>query len=193
MTEDRDIRCLLHFTQIANMPSIMQYGLLSRQKLGELGVLAHASDDYRLDNNNEVVSVSISRINQMMFESKRRKSRGSSWIILIISPEILWTHSCKFCWRNAAKNEIKNHRGWRGGYWAFQKMFDVDSNMQNSLHPRFPTDPEAEVQVLESIEAKYILGAIVEHSLVVERVQKYLDSLGDMKKREVIIEKYYFS
>src|SRR3546814_5336680 len=71
--------------------------------------LAYANDDGRLDWNEDAVSVSISRVNEPMFAAKRRKSGHADWIVLVLSATILWMHDCRFCWRNAVRNEIKHH------------------------------------------------------------------------------------
>lgn len=180
IANNRGVEFLLHFTQIANLPGIVKHGILPRRELHKSEHLAYASDQYRLDENLDAVSVSISRINEEMFRSKRRKSGHDDWLILVISAEILWSHRCIFCWRNAARNEIRNHRGWRGGPWAFSKMFDGRDGAANSLPMNYPADPEAEVQVLDPIAPNHILGAVVNKSRMVEPVREMLrDLLGD--------------
>ena len=175
--KDREVQFLFHFTQSANLPGIVRYGLMSRKNLGGPEYSAYASDQYRLDENEDAVSVSISRVNKAMFASKRRKSGHSNWAVLVLSSEILWTYDCRFCWTNAAKKQIKNHRGWRGGPWAFNEMFAGDNAVRSGLERCYPTDPEAEVQVLETIPSKYILGAIVDRPEMVGSVEKTLKGL----------------
>lgn len=177
IAEDRGVIYLMHFTQIANLPGIMDHGLLSRRTLAESKYLACASDQYRLDESEDAVSVAVSRVNEVMFAAKRRKSGHSDWVVLVLSSEILWTHNCRFCWRNAAKKEIKNHRGWRGGPWAFAEMFAGSNEIRSGLEQNYPTDPEAEVQVLEHVASKYIVGAIVERPEWLDPIQKCLNGL----------------
>lgn len=179
ISEDRGVHYLMHFTQIANLPGIVAHGLLSRRTLAEPKYLAYASDQYRLDESEDTVSVAISRVNEVMFAAKRHKSGHSDWVILVLSAEILWTHDCRFCWRNAAKREIRNHRGWRGGPWAFAEMFAGSNELRSGLEQCYPTDPEAEVQVLEHIASKYIIGAIVDRPELVDPIQKSLNELPD--------------
>lgn len=179
IAKEQEVDFLLHFTQAANLPGIVRHGILPRSELEKPMYLAHASDEYRLDENQDAVSVSISRINETMFLSKRRKSGHDNWLILGLSPEILWTHNCRFCWCNAARKEIKSQR-WLGGPWAFAKMFARGDAVESELPVNYPTDPEAEVQVLEPISPKYIFGAIVNQSRMVEPVQGLLKGLlGD--------------
>ena len=100
---DRDVRFLLHFTQAANLTGVVKHGLWPRRDLAAADHLAYASDYGRLDGNEDAVSVSISRVNGPMFAAKRRKSGHVDWIVLVLSATILWTHDCRFCWRNAAR------------------------------------------------------------------------------------------
>lgn len=189
IAKEREIELLLHFTQGANLPGIVEHGLLPRRELEKDMYMAYASDKYRLDDNLDAVSVSISRINGAMFEAKRRKSEHADWLVLVLSSEILWTHSCKFCWRNAARNEIRNHRGRRDGPWALDMMFSRGSGADNDLPMNCPTDPEAEVQVLEPVAPEYILGAVVNHSRMVEPVVRALSGLlGDSPL--VVVDKF---
>lgn len=177
IAEEREIGYLLHFTQTENLAGIVKNGLLPRRALEEHMYLA--SDRYRLDDNLDAVSVSISQYNKVMFETKRKKSGHDNWLILGLSRDILWTHNCRFCWRNAARKEIKSRR-WLGGPWAFAKMFARGEGEESNLPVNYPTDPEAEVQVLEPIAPKHILGAIVNHPRMVEPVQGVLrELLGD--------------
>lgn len=180
IAKKREIQLLLHFTQAANLPGIVEHGILPRREIEKDMYMAYASDKYRLDESLDAVSVSISRINEVMFEAKRRKSEHDDWLVLVLSSEILWTHSCKFCWRNAARNEIRSHRGRRDGPWALDMMFSRRVGAENELPMNYPTDPEAEVQVFDAIAPKYIKGAIVNHSGVVDPVQRALKGLlGD--------------
>ncbi|WP_426029493.1 DarT ssDNA thymidine ADP-ribosyltransferase family protein [Caulobacter sp. DWP3-1-3b2] len=173
----RHIPSLLHFTQTANLKGILRHGLLPRTKLAVLEYTAYASAQHRLDDSDEAISVSISEFNSVMFASKRIKSGHNDWVVLGLSPEILWTHICRFCWSSAAKKEIKNHRGWRGGPWAFEEMFAGSDEARGGLERCYPTDPEAEVQVLEPIAADHILGAVVGRLGMVEPVKELLRGL----------------
>ena len=177
IANSRSVRYLLHFTQAVNLAGIVRHGLLSRSELDKPEHLAYASDYVRRDGNDQAVSVSVSRLNATMFALKRKNTGNRNWVVLVLSAEVLWTHTCLFCWRNAAKKEIKEHRGWRGGPWAFSKMFDGSDQERSGLAPYEPTDPEAEVQVLEPIAPQWILGAVVNDPDMLEPVQVILNGL----------------
>lgn len=178
ISQDRDVRFLLHFTQAANLAGIVKHGLLSRVELATPGYLAYASDGFRLDDNDSAVSVSISRVNRGMFASKREKSGHANWVVLVLSAEILWTHCCLFYWRSAATREMKDIRGHRGGPWAFEKMFAGSDEARSGLAHCFPTDPKAEVQVLERIAPGYIQGAVVNRREMVTPVQTTMKEIS---------------
>jgi hypothetical protein len=110
----RRIPYLVHFTQVRNLPSIVTHGLLSREDLLTHGLDAFVSASDRLDEKDEAISVSISAINLEMFKAKQAAWGGSAWVILLLDPSILWTHSCRFLSRNAARRAMKEHRGFFG-------------------------------------------------------------------------------
>jgi hypothetical protein len=186
IARDRDVRLLFHFTQIANLAGIVEHGLSCRRVLAGPEYLAYASSKYRIDGNDGAVSVSISRLNRWMFNKKRKDSGHRDWVVLGLRPDILWTHDCRFCWRNAGHDKIKDHRGFRGGPWAFTRMFAGDDEARRDLPPSCPTDPEAEVQVLERIAPELIVGAIVDRPTTVARVSALLSGLpGDQRLVDV--------
>ena len=174
IVRDRRIQFLLHFTQIINLPGIMTHGLLPRRELEKPIHTAYASAKHRLDDNDDAISISISRINEPMFASKRDKSGHFNWLILALAPEILWTHDCRFCWRNAARKEIKDHRGWLGGPWALDQMFSEHLGTRAGLPDSCPTDLEAEVQVLGNIAPKYVRAIAVNRPEIAVPVEQAL-------------------
>jgi hypothetical protein len=190
IAEDREVPFLLHFTQSANLQGIVKHGLLPRRELEKLAYPVYVSDQHRLDENDAAVSVSISRMNEEMFTWKRERSGHENWLILALSPEILWTHNCRFCWCNAAKKEIKDRAGFLGGPWAFEKMFEGDESEREGLASCFPTNIGAEVQVLENIAPTYIRAVVTNDSRIVEPLQKTLSSLFDGARPLVFVEDY---
>lgn len=183
----RQIRNLLHFTQTANISEILKHGLVSRRALMASDYSAYASDYHRLDDNDDAVSISVSRLNGAMFASKQGKSGHEDWVVLVLSADILWTHPCLFSWRSAATKDIKNHPGWRGGPWAFEKMFEGNNEARTGLADCYPTYSDAEVQVMQSIAPTYIIGAVVSRPAKAEIVNEMLNgTLG--RHRPVVVE-----
>jgi hypothetical protein len=64
IVESRDIQYLYHFTQISNLCGIARNGILPRRELKKLDYIPDLSNRYRLDDNDDAVSVSISVVNE---------------------------------------------------------------------------------------------------------------------------------
>ena len=171
IAQARGIEQLLHFTLLENLPSIVEHGLLSRSEIGRRDIDAYAVDECRLDDRLDGLSLSIERPNWRMLKSMATRSQGSQWVCLGLSADLLWTHACRFCWRNASSNTMRQHRGWCGGPWAFEQMFDGSIGERIGLDPREPTFQDAEVQVLEPIAPTYIFGAVVSTPAAAARVE----------------------
>jgi hypothetical protein len=171
------VQLIFHFTQAANLPGIVQHGLLPRQILQNAPYQVFASNTYRLDGNSAATSVSISRINADMFRRKQEASGHKDWVVLVLWPNILWEKDCRFCWANAATKEIRDCTWFRGGPFAFEKMFEGGADQRCELEPCVPTDPAAEVQVLSPIEPEFIRGAVVPRESLRKPVEAVLQLL----------------
>lgn len=182
----RGIKQLLHFTLLENLPSIVEHGLLSRAELVNRQLDAYAVDEFRLDGQPEGLSVSIERPNWRMLKSMMARSRGFQWVCLGLSADLLWTHACRFCWRNASSTAMRNHRGWCQGPWAFNRMFDGSIEERTGLEPYDPTFEDAEVQVLEPIAPAQVFGAIVPTPAAAKRVNSiFCETSGAARAVEV--------
>ena len=164
----RGITALYHFTPLANLASILANGLISRRILDEHAAEYIYTDGWRNDGQLGAVSLSIHTINQSMFSKKLRGS-CCSWAILEVDASVLWTHPCLFNWRNAASSEMKGHTGFKGGPWAFDRMFtdeasrDPDRTLReiHGTPDNLPTYNDAEVQVLAPIAPELIRDVTV--------------------------------
>jgi hypothetical protein len=172
---ERRIPHLLHFTPTENLASIAAYGIRPRRTLQ--GLTYRPSAEGRLDGRSDAISVSITRLNTWMFASKRKSSRVRDWTVLMLSPSILWTHSCWFCWTNAASNEIAKKR-FLGGPWAFDEMFRRSTPESYSLPEACPTHSDAEVQILEPIAPTLIIGVVVDRHHKVGPTRRVLEGLS---------------
>jgi hypothetical protein len=194
----RDIQYLVHFTQVWNLPSIVTHGLLSRAELRARGLNALARDRFRLDERDEAISVSISAINHRMFRAKQKSGERTAWIVLLLDPSILWTHRCRFNWCNAAKTEMKAHRGFLGGPWGFDQMFSeaphpqfegTSYRVETGIPNYLTTRPDAEVQVFEAIAPQAILHAWVDRLDLAHDVQAELNRLSG-QERDVCVGEF---
>ena len=154
------IKNLLHFTKIENLPNILQRGLFPRADLDAQGISYKYNDEKRLDFCGNASCLSISFPNYKMFFKYRNIDKNQKWIVISLSPNLLWEKECAFCYSNAADSEItaipledrKNPE-------AFLEMFrDFQHYPKRSvlnLKDHYPTNPQAEVLVFDLIEPNY--------------------------------------
>lgn len=197
--QHRDIRFLLHFTLTRNLPNIVQHGILPRELLYPAEFTAYAGAQHRLDANDKAVSFSISGASQNIFSAKSRDSKQAEWVMLFIEPSILWTHNCRFCYRNAATREMRDHRGYLGGPWALEQMFSDEmaparfkgqSYRAETGIPWFlPTDPDAEAQIIGSVSADHIIGAWTCRNDHAMAIQGELNRLAG-PERDILVEDF---
>lgn len=157
------INLLLHFTRLGNLASILERGLLQRGAAHAYRAICN--DEYRLDGT-DAVCASIGFPNYKMFWSARQNNPDAEWVIVAIQPAALWRLPCAFCQTNAAAatvTAIPLHA--RTTVQAFQRMFgdfgDV-SRAKLNLPDCYPTNPQAEVLLLNGAPREYIMGVIVQ-------------------------------
>lgn len=156
--EGRKIESLFHFTHFKNLDSILANGIIPRRTMDFLGLQYAYNDKYRLDGYMNASCISISHPNYKMFYSLRMNTPDNRWVVLELSPNILLDKKCLFCHANAASAaevilDIESKTGING----FRRMFtDTVKREQLDLSDKYPTNPQAEVLVLDKIEPKYI-------------------------------------
>ena len=161
-----DIKTLCHFTSIERLHSILHRGILSRSFLDTLPkkVRPQFTDQDRDDGYRDASCLSISFPNYRMFFSKTGRDNQHQWVVLLLDPRILWEKDCAFCHQNARFEPVKNvpleHRK---RLVSLERMFqDWDFHATGLRYQRqqipdnYPTHPEAEVLVFDSIPAEYI-------------------------------------
>lgn len=198
LAESRGIEKLYHFTPAVNVASILKRGLASQQLLQAHGVHFYAPDQSRYDYRLSALSLSIHSINAALLR-KKIAEHGGDWVILEIEASILWTHSCRFCWTNAASSEVANYRPFLGGPWGFEEMFKdrpvsaIDLRSQREAYGRLdsqPTDNQAEVQVFDPIDSDLIVDLTVKNPRVKLEMEAMMDRIGE--RRPVVINEYIF-
>lgn len=167
------IEALVHFTHIANLSSIFQYGLLGRSQLESMSWIEppQYNDNYRLDGQREAICLSISFPNYKMFYKYSFNNR-SHWVVLLLKPSILWELDCKFYQENAASNNAKENiiekrNQARKQPEALKNMFSNYGQIKREILEipnNFTTHPQAEVLVCNPINTQYI-DAVHFHSL----------------------------
>jgi hypothetical protein len=195
----KGIISLYHFTPARNAASILSHGLVSRQILDDRGVEFYVTDASRLDGRLDAISLSIQSINIEMFRRKMREIAGD-WLILEVAASVLWTHDCRFCWTNAAASEITHQRGFLGGPWAFETMFDdkpvslIDQSSYRATYGRAafqPTDMQAEVQVIDHIDLSLLIDFTVKNQAIKRHLETIMKDVA--VERPVVINESIFS
>jgi hypothetical protein len=163
---ERGITTLLHFTRLENLQSILREGLLGRSLLEARGQQFLFNDLDRVDGHKETSCLSISFPNYQMFYSIREQKKNiqeaidSQWIVLLLDVKVLWELDCAFCQRNAAHKTVrsilledrKKPEALKGMFGDFYNIKHQDL----SIPENYPTHPQAEVLVFDSIPAQYI-------------------------------------
>ncbi|WP_413740878.1 DarT ssDNA thymidine ADP-ribosyltransferase family protein [Sodalis sp. RH17] len=159
----KKIPLLAHFTRASNLKSILAHGLCPIDKARAAGLNPHLNDPLRLDGYPGAVSLSIAFPNYKMFYKYRMLNPGEYWVVLLLDPAILWEKKCGFCRYNAADRRILGRSlATLTTIDAFHDMFTPaqggPSREEQHLNDYDPTDPQGEVLVFDTIEAKFIEG-----------------------------------
>lgn len=160
--QEKEIKVLLHFTQLQNLPSILKNGLQPRD---DLDGNAKWNDELRLDNHTDTISLSIQHPNDAMFFKYRQTNLKADWCILALSPKILIEEDVLFCFRNAASTEITClSETTLSKASSFERMFEEIPNFasreEQCLRSSDPTDVQAEVLVKGTISPEKIIGIV---------------------------------
>lgn len=158
---ERGVSSVVHFTRLENLEGIMSNGLIGRSALDARGVNYRYNDSLRLDGVVNSISASISFPNYKMFWSLRVQNPEADWVVLRLCPSILWRMKCAFCHTNAANKGVSTIAlDDRMGVEALRLMFGDDKmptlRRVLNIDDSYPTDPQAEVLLLQNVEVKYI-------------------------------------
>lgn len=165
----KKIDAIYHFTHKSNLASILEYGVLTRTNLDKMNFEYTFNDQVRLDGVLDSISLSFSHPNFKMFYKYRRQTNDDNWVVLKISPSLLYgkehSNSNKiksfnvlkkvvFCKVNAASRSIRNITiEERMTCDAFLEMFE--SPIGRSL-PTYTYDNQAEILYLGNIPVDFI-------------------------------------
>jgi hypothetical protein len=179
LIEEKGIRSLYHFTNVDNLDSISRYGLIPRSKL-ELGNIPfYYNDEYRYDGHLNAVCMSIEFPNYKMFYSLRCRHPDYNWAVLKIDPNVLVEFCCAYSWTNAADTTSSSIPiDARTGKGAFLELFqDRDGYPRReslNIPKSYPTNPQAEVLVFDTIPCGYINAVIFDTDMLTEKYRKLL-------------------
>lgn len=180
---ERDIRFLLHFTFLRNIPAMVAQGIWPVADLENAPFDALVPPGAQLSNKPTAVSLSIEAMSASLFEKKGGGVPDAARVALFLDPAILWCEPCRFCATNAATRQMRDHTGYLGGPWGLRRFFD---DPPEGLAPWLPSDPDAEVQVQGRIAPDYILGAWTSEREEAPALQALLDRLPGVG-RDVVL------
>lgn len=181
---ERGIDYLFHFTKYSNFPSIMENGRVRRSELDARHIEYAFNDSMRLEGHPNSLSVSIGFPNYRMFWPARQKYPEDTWIVLVLSTEVLINKPCAYYSKNAASGcyhgvppaSLQSAE-------AFDAMFaDIEGKQRATLGipDDCTTDPQAEVLVFADIEPHYIQAVATQNKVQEQEIlQAYPHFSGD--------------
>lgn len=177
--KDRQIDWLMHFTQAENLPNIMEYGLMPRSELEFCEIDFSYNDDYRYDKCEDAVCASIEFPNYKMFYPLRCNNPDVDWAVLLLDSQIILDFDCAFCTTNAGNSNMFNMSiTQRKGKRAFLKLFEElpngPSRKELKIGDWYPTDPQSEVLVFDTILVQYIKSVFFNSQRIMENYMPYI-------------------
>ena len=162
--KNRNITKLIHFTDVRNMPSILEHGILPPKRLKEDGIEPHSNDPNRFDNQLEGISVSIMKRNQHVLKKFHNRD-PRQWVEIEINPDVAVTKNCLFYQTNASNGKYKDIKEeYLRSSKALASMFDDRVITKGKTYTRDnkksfePTDEQAEIIVRWKIPKRKILS-----------------------------------
>jgi hypothetical protein len=205
----RRIDHLIHFTPTINLYSILENGeLMSRAKLECLDIehfdildYVQFTDDIRYDDKN-YINLSLSGPNTFLlskFKEKTQNDQTITWCILKIEKKFIFYHDTLFAVTNAASNAAKRQFGISGGLENFRMLFKEQLNIntyygvrtlaRNGIHPKYPTDVQAEILVKDKIPTESIITVCFESE---EKMAEAKAAMSSFDTRNFVVDKEIF-
>jgi TPR repeat protein len=174
--KNKKVKHVVHFTRLVNLKGILSHGLITRKKIIELNILSDFNDSYRFDNQENSISCSIEFPNYKMLYKLQQDIPDTEWVVIILKPSVLWEKDCAFSNTNAASKSVTSIPiEQRKGADALKTMFDdlpeAPCREKLGIPANYPTDPQAEILVLENINPQYILNIATQSEETATRLQ----------------------
>lgn len=190
---EHGVRFLLHFTQVSNLSSIFEHGILPITDLQSRRMIYSWNDAYRLDGCHNASCFSIEVPNYKMFYKYRYENPQLDWVVLGIKKDLLWEKDCAFCIENAASTSMtQTSIGSRKGVQAFKRLYDEFPNKPTrkdlNLHPIVPTNPQAEVLVFGNVEPSYIFSVCFEDALLRDKYKEFVPNAVNVELQKWLYE-----
>lgn len=164
----------MHFTRLSQLKSILQRGLLTRDVLVSEGNLDALNDRY-CGNQTNAISLSVAFPDYKIFRELRQCNPRMEWIVMAISPRVLWQNPCAFCVQNGAAARVLaiplEQRMTPDAFRAMYGDFDDKTRIQLALTDDLPTHPQAEILMMAGIAPQDILGILVQNETMKAKVE----------------------
>lgn len=180
----REVENLVHFTRLSNLDSILKHGIISREQLEQDPICKSTfNDPLRLDRQTNANCCSIDFPNYRMFFPLREDHGKRKWVVLLLDKSILWKNDCAFCVTNAASSTvtripIKDRKGKKAFNKLFKEAREKPPRNHMYLPDNFPTDPQAEVLVFDSIKPKHIIQVLTHNQKTAEKLEAKYPSIS---------------
>ena len=190
---NRQIDGLIHFTNIDNLASILNLGIVPVSLHDTANICSERNDNERMDNHLEYTSFSVGFPNYRFFYSLRENNPDKKFAIIKLKNSVLWEKYRMFCVHNAADPRITNKNPLiLSKAYEFGFMFDstdVIDREELNIPNNFTTDPQAEVLIEGVIEADYIEEIIFSNYTDLNRFKNntYINNQIKLK-----VDNYYF-
>jgi len=206
----RGIEYLIHFTPTINLFGILEnQELMSRAKLKSLDIEQFDILDYvqfidkvRYDDKN-YINLSLSSPNTFLFSKFRQRTKDDftiTWCILKIDPKHIYDENSLFAVTNAASNAAKRQYGISGDLEKFRMLFKdklyintsngVRTLKRNGVHPKYPTDIQAEILVRDTIPSESIIEVSFESE---EKLAEAKAAMSSFDTSNFVVDKEIFA
>ncbi len=188
--EKRGIENFVHFTDVENLESIMENGILSINELENRKLQYKNSDEERFDLIHDGISISVSFPNCEMLYQKRKRDKNRKWCILLLDPKKIIEKKCLYFEHNAASGRFSNIKGRYAAEDYFEHFFDEivygkDTNIE--IHRNFPskkeclkyaTSMQAEIACFDEITPDCIKKCVFENESVCNKYKGIVEAQG---------------
>lgn len=176
----RGIDFCVHFTNVTNLPSILQYGILPKKTMDEEWIEYNENDSLRLDGYPGATSLSFTSPNYRMFYKYRMQNPQKRWAVIVIDSEEVISLDCAYCYTNAANSRITDiPLDKLMTVQAFDAMFEEVDNQASRQRMRLsdsePTDPQAEILVFDEIPPEAINYIFFDDYYTMQQYKPLLD------------------
>lgn len=152
---ENNIKHIFHFTDIDNLDSILENGILSKNKLIESNINFIETDSNRYDDMLDYVNTSISYFNyKILYELTMS---GRKMVLLTISNNPLMKEDTLFSNKNAASSDAIISNDIEALYNG-NRIYTNYNGEKLRLNSRYPTNPSAEALIKDKIEEDEIVS-----------------------------------